>query len=106
MTNFSSANTKYDPQHFKACDSLRQHCIQARAALLDCGEVEPCRIADSLSQIGDMVRFGGIGLHVIVGSWNRGVLPHGNARNGLWERVPEVGIAGAAAIPSKPCGIH
>src|SRR4029077_15611447 len=98
MHDLGSADTEHDSQDFRTGYALRQFWVEAAAALLDGRKVKAGCVADGLKEVH---RF-----KVFVGPGNCRVLPNCQGRNCLRERVPEIGVSSAAAIPSPPSRVH
>ncbi len=98
MTDLGTSDAEDYAQDFRAADSLREFGVETGSALLDEGKVKARGIGDRLNEVG-IVR-------VSVSSGNRRMLPNSQGRNGLSERVAEIGILSAAAVASPPARIH
>ena len=93
-----------DSQNFQIGHLLSQRGIQAGAALLDKPKVESRRVGNRLQMIGDgAVR---VQSEVVIVPRNGGVLTFGEIRDGVLERVPEIGILGIIAVARPPSGVH
>ena len=88
--DLAAADAEQDSKHFLAGDPLRQGGVEARAALLDEGEVEAGRVGDRLQVVG--IR------EVTVVAGNRRMLADGERRDGLRQGVAEVGVERVAAV--------
>ena len=71
-------------------DPLGELGVEAGTGLLDPGEVEAGRVSDRLEVVGRV--------EVGVAPWDRRVLAGGEAGDGVWEDVSEVGVLGVAAV--------
>src|SRR2546430_7859805 len=86
---------------------LSEGGVEAGPPLLDKPKMETRRVGDRLEVIRDgwgSPRFKA--LQVIIGSRNRRKLPLTQTRDGLSERVPEIGVLRAAAVARPPAGVH
>src|SRR5258708_38909157 len=92
------ADTEQDSQNFQIGDPLSQCWVEAGATLLDKPKMEARRVGDRL----DVVSGG----EVAIVSGNRRKLPFTQTRDGLSERVTEIGVLRAAAVARPPTGVH
>ena len=94
------ADTEHDSQHFRIRDALGQRRIEAGAALLNKGKVEPCREGDRFDEVG-IVRVG-------ISSGNCGMQPVIQTRDrfsksGCWI---EIRVVVVAAVPTPKARIY
>ena len=98
MGGLGGADTEQDAQHLWTGDPLRQRWVEAGATLLDEGKVEARRVGDRLNVV--------LGGQVGIGPGNGRKLPFTQTRDGLRERVTEIGVLCAAAVARPPTGVH
>jgi len=90
--DLGAADAEQDAQDFRAGDPLGKLRIEAASALLDKGEVEAGGVGNGLGKVGNIVRLGGVGFHIVVGSGNGGVLVNGQSGDSVGKSVAEVGV--------------
>jgi hypothetical protein len=78
-------------------DPLGKPGVEAGTALLDPGEVEASRVGDRLQVVG----WGEVG----VCARDRRMLAAGEAGDGVWENVAEVGVLRVAAVARPEAGV-
>src|SRR5436305_8887715 len=98
MGGLGGADTEQDAQNLWIGDPLSQRWVEAGAALLDEGKVEARRVGDRL----DVVLGGQVG----IGPGNGRKLAFTQTRDGLRERVTEIGVLCAAAVARPPASVH
>src|SRR5690348_11510911 len=84
-------DTEQNAQHFGIGHALRQRWVEAGAARFDKGEVETCRISDCLDVIA--------GSEIAIVSGNGRKLPLQQTWDGRSERVAEIWVLVATAVP-------
>src|SRR5579871_6701719 len=98
VRDLSSANTEQDPQHFHIAYPLGQLRVKTSTTLLDVGKVEAGRVSDRLQKIGV--------IQIVIRPGNCCMFPNCQGWNGLWERIPEIGVSCAAAVPRPPASVY
>src|SRR5450755_4659715 len=92
------SNTEQDAQHLSIADPLSQRRIEAGATLLNKPKMEACRVGNRL----DVIVWG----QVVIISGNRWKLSFQQAWDGGRERVTELWVLGAAAVPRPITGVY
>src|SRR5437879_13685915 len=92
------ADADQDSQDLNVSGPLRHRGIDAVATLFDRWKMESRRVGNRLKE----VRV----LQVIIGSGNCRMLPNRQSGDRLREGVTEIGILGAAAVPSPPTSVQ
>ncbi len=92
------ADADQDSQDLHVSGPLRHRGIEAVATLFDRWKMESRRVGNRLKE----VRV----LQVIIGSGNCRMLPNRQSGDRLREGVTQIGVLGAAAVPSPPTGVQ
>src|SRR5207253_1883072 len=92
------ADADQDSKDFHVSCPLRHRRVEAVATLFDSRKMKSGGIRDRLKEVGI--------IQIIIGSGNCRMLPNRQSGDRLREGVTEIGVLGAAAVPSPPTGVQ